>query len=447
MILKPRLKHQILTSLVVVAAILLVGGGFWFAWQFVEPAPPDHLRIATGSKSGAYYRYALAYQKRLANNGITLDIVTSEGSVENTRRLLAGQVDVAFVQGGVALEAGRNGQLQSLGSMYFEPLWVFVNAQPPQRLPELGGKRLAIGATGSGSRALALELLQEAGLDDPATRTRLLPLGGDQARDALLAQRIDALFYVGSVQAPLVQALLAKAPQIQAMSFTRAEALSRRHAFLSVLRLPEGVLNLDTNLPDHDIQLVAATANLVTKPGLHPALVDLLLQAASAEHRDSGIFSEPGSFPQPRYLGFPLNEDAARYYKHGPPFLQRFLPFWAASLIDRLKVMLLPLLALMIPLFKIMPPALRLPAILRINKWYKELQAIDEASRIIDADDKATVETSGQLHKRLKRLREEIQPAELSPGHARLAYDLLQHIDWLDRRISSDKDPIPNHDV
>jgi len=409
-------------------AIVITIIGFVIAYQFVNPAPPGTIVIATGTEDGAYFLFARRYREWLAKDGIELELRTSAGSVENLRLLgdAADPVDLAFVQGGVA--GADSPGLVSLGSLYLEPLWVFYRGeQTVTRLPELLDRRIAIGAEGSGTRAIALTLLEDYA---PEHRTdSLFPLGGRAAAQALLNGEVDAAFFVAAPDAPLIRELL-YADTLRLMSFARSEAYARRYHFLSAITLPEGVIDFDANIPARDTRLLAPTANLVARSDFHPALVSLVLQAASRVHGGGDLFVAPGTFPAPRYLDMELDENARRYYEHGPPFLQRYLPFWAASLVDRLKIMLVPLLTLLIPLFKIMPPAYRWQVRKKIYRWYRELQALD----LIHPE----VETTARLDEyldRLDRIEDEVRKVEVPLSYADELYDLRLHLGLVRDRL------------
>ncbi len=404
-------------------AVLLVLLGFILAYQFVQPAPPDHIRLATGQAEGAYYLFGQQYRKRLAAEKIRLEVVTTAGSIDNIQRLTSGEVEAAMVQGGTT--AGETGLL-SLGSLYFEPIWVFFRRELPiTRLTDLQGRRSAIGTEGSGTRALALQLLADNGITPG--HSPLLELGGSAAADALLNGEIDSAFFVASPHSPVVRSLL-EAEHIRLMSFERADAYTRSHRFLSAVILPEGVIDLQRNLPDRPTWLLAASANLVVRDDLHPALMDLLLQAAQQVHETGGWFEENGQFPAPEYLVYPLSSEAERFYKYGPPLLQRYLPFWAATLVDRLKVMLLPFLALMIPLFKIMPPIYRWRMRSRIYRWYKEVLTIDHQLFREHAD-------LDQARTALARIEHEVAHIEIPLSYAEELYDLRLHISLIQKKL------------
>ena len=356
-------------------AALLAIAAFVAAYQFIKPAPPEHLVIAAGPASGAYHAHAQAYRDLLAESGIRVDILETAGTVENLAHLRNGAADVGFVQGGVALKADRDAGLTALGSLYYEPLWIFHRKGVViDRLPQVRSLRSAIGSRGSGTQALVRRLLVENGLSTDCAN--LYASGGAAAVADLLAGRLDAAFLVASAQAASVRRLFAS-PAVELASLERVDAYTRRLRYLSALQLPEGTVDLAQNIPPRDTRLLAPAAQLVAGDDLHPALVDLLLQAAERAHSDGGWFEDPGEFPSPQRIDFPLNPDAARYYEHGPPFLQRYLPFWAASLIDRLKIMLVPLVVLLLPLLKVMPPIYTWRMRSRVYRWYRELDAVE----------------------------------------------------------------------
>lgn len=409
------------------SAVFLTVLGFFIAYQFVEPAPPRRITIATGSPSGAYYAYGQIYRAMLARDGIELVVRETAGSIENVRLLESGAADVAFVQSGV--DGAALGELRSLGSLYFEPLWVF-SREPVTDFGDLAGKRLAVGGEGSGTRAVALRLLTDNGLAGDAAAERaaeLLPLDGKDAAEALTEGEADAVFLVASPSAPVVRSLL-EDPKISLMSFTRAEAYARRYPFLSRVDLPEGVIDFTSNLPPRDVSLLAPAANLVAHMNFHPALIDLLLGAATEVHGAGGLFERPGEFPSLLYTAFPVDPQARRYLNKGPSFLQNYLPFWAANLIDRLKVLLVPLLTLMFPLFRIVPPTYRWRVRKRIYRWYREVQAVEDG---LDSE----TEPLSALCAELDRIEEEVKQVSVPLAYADSLYQLRSHIELVRGRL------------
>lgn len=406
---------------------LLVLAGFLVAWQFVDPAPPSRLVLAAGQPGGAYASFAARYAERLADHGVEVEILETRGSVDNLERLNAREADVAFVQGGTAGRYRDTG-LVSLGSVYFEPLWVFHQGETPlETLAGLTGRRVAVGPPGSGTRALALNLLGSNGLLDHGVEA--VEIGGAEAAEALRSGEIDALFGVAGPSSPLVQSL-ARDPALALMHFRRASAYSRRHDYLSELLLPEGVIDLSANVPARDIHLLAAAANLVAHPDVHPALLDLLLQAARQVHGSGDWFAERERFPAPENLVLPLSPDAQRFYEHGPPFLQRYLPFWAATWVERLKVMLLPLVMLLFPLAKVMPPVYTWRMRSRVYRWYQRVDDLEaNAHHARDPQERAA------LLEELDRVEQEVADIHVPLSFMSQVYDLRMHLDMVRRRL------------
>lgn len=414
---------------IVAPALAVVAAGFFLAYQFVGPAPPLRVVMATGPAEGAYHAYGKIYARRFAREGIALELKSTAGSAENLALLRDPNSDVAlaFLQGGIGDPADGKG-LTALGSVYFEPLWVFVRGgRAPRLLSELAGKRIAVGAPGSGTRAVALRLLSDNRVTgDNAT---LLGIGGAQAARALTAGLADAAMFITSVTSGTVRGLLAR-PGITPMSFERADAYVRRNRFLSKITLPRGTVDLAADLPAADLVLLAPAATVVISRKLHPALVDLLLLTMRDAHRAGGLIEAPGAFPAADYVTYPLARVARRFHENGPPFLQRFLPFWAANLADRMKIMLLPLITLLYPLFKLLPPVYSWRMRTRVNRWYKRLQAIDDAAR-------AGTISRAEAVAGIDRIEASVEAVSVPPGFAASAYTLRLHIDFLRRQIAA----------
>ena len=375
-----RLKLLSWRDLVFVAlpSLLLVIAAFWLAAQFIKPAPPDQLILSTGGEGGAYQRFAAKYKEVLARYGISLVEKPSAGSIENLERLRNPEfaVDAAFIQGGTARLRDED-ELASLGDFYHEPLWIFYReaaVHGGDKLLDLKGRRVAVGGTGSGTHHLAMELLAANGID--AANTKLIEAGGLGLVERLRKNEIDAIFVVGPTQSSVVWSLL-YAPGVRLLSLTHAEAYTRRFPYLARLVLPRGAIDLTQDIPPHDVQMVAPMATLLVREATHPALIDLLMQAAGEVHGEPGVFQKPGEFPRAGHNEFPLSKEAERYYKSGKPFLQRYLPFWAATLIDRAVVMLVPVLAVLIPLFKFAPLVYGWRVRSRIYRRYGELKFLE----------------------------------------------------------------------
>lgn len=409
-------------------ALAVVGLAFWVASRFVRPAPPDDFVIATGSESGAYHLYGKRYQAQLAKDKIRVELAPSSGSVENLERLTAKSgVAVAFIQGGVGNAAQQHG-LVTLAALYYEPLWIFYRGNVElSLLNQLADKRLAIGSEGSGTRALALTVLGAAG----AARNpgALLPLSGTDAADALVAGKVEAALFVAGPDAPVVQRLL-RTPGMRLMSMAQADALSRRFAYLATVSLPRGVIDLASDIPPRDITLVATTAYLVAREQFHPALVSVLLQAAQHVHRPGGVFQRSGEFPAAREGDFPLSEDAQRFFRSGPPFLQRYMPFWVANLLERLLVLLVPLVAVLIPVMRIFPGVYNWRVRLRVFRWYRQLRAVE-----LESAGNPSPERIAALLTRLDEIQDGVNRTRVPLTYSDYAYNLKLHIDLVRSRL------------
>lgn len=418
--LDPKEKLKIFGPAIVITIIAFVA-----TYQFVAPAPPRHISMGTGSPQGAYFAYGKTYSEIMAGEGIALKVKSTAGSAENLKLLEAKSdgVDIAFVQGGMSALA-QTENLVSLGSLYFEPLWIFHRRDLTlNQLDDLKGLRLAVGVEGSGTRILALQLLGLNGIT--AKNTRLLAYGSQLAADKLLNGELDVAIFVSTHRASYVLQLL-KSKSVKFIGLERAEAYALRYHYLYVLKLPEGVIDFEANIPSGDITLVAPTTQLVARADLHPALINLILQAAKKIHHGGGGFEQEGQFPSPKYIDFDLSEEAERFYKSGPPFLQRYLPSWVANFLTRMAVMLLPLLALLYPLFKLMPQIYKWRMRSKIYRWYAELEAVDPE---IQKD-----HVAGRLEEylaELDKLEEKVARISVPRAYAEGLYDLRLHIDML----------------
>ena len=396
--------------------------GFVLAYQFVEPAPPKTLTIATGSKSGAYFQFAQRYKNVLAREGLDLKIVNTKGSVDNIARLKSGEVEIAFVQSGTG-DPEEAEKLYSLGSLYHEPLWVFSRGSQSDSLVELKGRKIATGVEGSGTWVIAEQVLAQNGVTDK--NAKFMRLSSTDAAKGLLAGNLDAAFFVASLESPLIRELLAE-PSLSLLNFARSRAYTQRHRFLSSVELPQGVVSLSKNIPATDTTLLAPVATLVGSEKLHPALVTLLVQAMTEIHGGGTVIDDPGQFPSTLYGDFPMNEQAERYIKNGQPFLQRYLPFWLAVLIDRLVVMIIPLIALMLPLSKVLPPTYRWRVRSKIYRYYRDLKEIEKAA--VDEQDPSVL---AQLSERLDGMKMELLRLTVPLSYSEELYQLRMHLNMV----------------
>jgi len=423
-----------LNRILSLAVVGFVGLVICFAiFWFIHSAPPRVITITSGPPDSTFDRYARRYASFLASNGVTLKIVPSQGSFENLQRLEnpASKVDIGFVQGGIS--DGTNApDLISLGSISYEPMLVFYRSPTPIRMfSQLDGKRLAVGAEGSGTRALALALLQTNGIVAGGTTT-LQSLDAEAAAKALLAGSVDAVFLMSDSASLQTMRTLLRAPDVQLMSFEQADAYTRRFNFLNKLRLPEGSIDFGKNLPSQDVWLIAPTVELVARPDLHPAISDLLLEAAREAHGNASLFQNQGEFPAPMVHEFTISPDALRYYKSGKTFLYRHLPFWLASLANRVMVAFVPIVLVLIPALRLIPAAYRWRSQLRIYRWYRKLLVLER-----ELGNELPPGKYEELTARLNEIENVVQHMKVPASFANLFYSLREHIDYVREKLAS----------
>ena len=409
--------------------VVLVAVSVWISARFLQPAPPRHIVLASGAGFGLYHQYADRYRQALAQDGVTVEERLTNGAADNLRLLLdpASGVDVAFMQGGIA-NPGAAARIEMLASLYYEPLWVFYrNAKPLTQLNDLRGKRIAIGAPGSGTRAFVEPLLEFNAVQQE--NSQLLPLGGEEAVHALQAGDIDAVMLVGGAATPAIVKLL-RDPAIRLMHFARADAYTRRFPYITKLVLPAGTIDLALNIPAEDVTLIGTKAMLVARPGLHPALVNLLLDAASDVHSRQGYFETAGEFPAVAPVDLPVSDDAERHRKFGPSVMHRLLPFWVATFVERFVILVLPLIIIMIPVVNYFPVFLRWRVRSRVYRWYGELALLerDVATR------KGALPVEKWLHD-LDRIEHAVEGIRTPTSFASEAYTLREHIGLVRRTV------------
>ncbi len=409
---------------------ILVFAIFWF----FRSAPPATITITTGPSGSAFETNAVRYKRILATNGVTLNILSSHGSLENLQRLADDSlnVDIGFVQGGVT-NGSPNNKLFSLGSISYQPLMVFYRGSTVTLLSELKGKRLAVGASGSGTRGLALALLQLNGIE-PGGPTTLLELEAEPAAQALLEGSVDAIFLMGESASPQAMRKLLLTDGIQILNFTQADGYTRRISYLNKLELPKGSIDFGKNIPSQDVYVVGPTVELLARRTLHPALIDLILEAAQEVHGKAGLLKRKGEFPAPMEHEFPISAEATRYYKSGKSFLYRSLPFRLASFANRVLVAFVPMVVLLIPGLRVLPSILGLRIKLHIYRWYRELLGLER-----ELLTKKTPEKQKQMLARLEHIEEGVSKMKVSASFADQFYALRAHIGLVRARILGDE--------
>lgn len=414
-------------------ALVLVLVAVLLAMRFMPPPPPKEVSITTGGQGGGYHGFGLRYAEVLKRSGVKLDVLPSAGSIENLERLNSPdeKIAIGLLQGGIG-NTETAPDLRSLGRMFYEPLWVFYRGPALAMLHELERKRIAIGAPGSGTRALSEALLTASKVT--AANATLLPLSGQPAVDALKKGEIDAVFLALSVQAPLIQELM-RTEGVGLMSFAQADALTRLFPYLGRVTLAQGVIDLKANIPPHDVALVAPQAALVVRGTLHPAIIALLAEAAQEVHGKGSVFVGPGRFPSQSDPEFEMDADALRYYKSGPTFWKRILPYWLANMVERAIVFLVPLLTLMIPLMKIAPALYRWRFKKRLHHWYARLKEVEERVAVIGRP--AATDEAVALHAELDTIDDSVSRLPVPLQFAEQFYNMRVHLDLVRQRLKA----------
>jgi len=418
-----------------IALALLAG-----AYLLLQPQPPRRVVLATGPTHSDYAEFGKRYRDELKHHRIEVVLKATEGSSGN-RRLLSDekeQVDLGFVRGGSG-EALRQDEekggvpLVALGSLFLEPVWVFYREDAAQKLP--GGKlthitqlqqlRVNTGARGSGATIILYKLMNANGIERESLKLDRRDQG--EAVAALFDGSLDAMLLVSAPEAPPVQALLFE-PGIALFEFEQAEAYSRRFPYLGPVVLPRGVADLPKDIPPRDVRLIAPTTMLVARESTHPALMQLFVQAAHKIHGEPGWIARARQFPSAQNIELPLAREAERYFRSGPPLLQRYLPFWLANLIDRMWVALVSIIAILIPLSRIVPPLYEFRVRSRIFRWYRHLREIENEIAKGEADAEALLAELNKVDARAARI-------TVPLSYTDELYALRSHIDLVRARL------------
>lgn len=414
--------------------ILVVCG---LAYKLVDPAPPRSIDFSAGLENSAYEGFAKRYAEEMAKNQITLVLHSSEGSQENLQRISDpdSEIEIGFVQSGSTDEAEALSKgLVSLGSLFYEPIWIFYRSSPSSKelnsIAQFKGKTINVGTDGMGVSRLFKQILSVNNLEE--SDVKLEKMSTTPATVALLDGKIDALVMSAASDSPILQMLL-QTPGIKLFDFVQAEAYSRRFPFLSHVVLPRGIVDFGKDIPSRDYHLISPTATLVAHESLHPALIGQLLVAAQKIHGGSGWFRKQGEFPSDRYTEIPVAAQAEKFYKNGPPFFQRYLSFWLANFLERMWVVILALGALFLPLSKVIPPLYVWRIRSRVYRWYGELRLVEQA--IVDVSEDQRQSVGKQQLQRLDEIEDKVNRISIPLSYAEELYGLRSHINFVRMRV------------
>ncbi|MBW2419377.1 MAG: ABC transporter substrate-binding protein [Deltaproteobacteria bacterium] len=366
------------------ASAVILLGVLLFTLRFVGPAAPGEVQLLTGPPGSSLHELGERYAAYLEKRGLRARVVETDGSFDNLLRLADGDASMAgFVQSAVDREVedrDRLADLVSLGSLYYQPFWFFVHGELEiESLADLDGRRVARGHAGGGARAVARLLLDKLQLSGRVVSTPYDALEPDAAADALVAGEIDAACFIGEPHDAVISRLVGS-DSVSPVSLGRTAALANLYRGLAPLLVPEGALDLVRNVPDADLHLISPAANLATREDLHPAVVDLLLDAAKEIQREPTLFSRSGDFPSMDHVSLPLSPAARRYYQQGPSRMRQVLPFWLATAINRFTVVVVPMLTVAFGLFKLLPIVIQARFKIQSLGFYKRLTLLEKAA-------------------------------------------------------------------
>jgi TRAP-type uncharacterized transport system substrate-binding protein len=416
-------------SIIVLMAVLASAG----ILLFVDSSTPNTITIASGPKGSSFNNNAEKYKKILAKEGVTLNIITSEGSIDNLKKLAnpKEKVDVGFVLGGEVNGANID-HLVSLGSISYQPLMIFYRGKTKKLISDFKGLRLDIGEEGSGSRNLALTLFKANGIEKNDGTVLVDIVKGDSII-ALFENRIDAIFVMGDSTSSEVMRALLHSTDVHLFNFTQADAYARRNNNLNKLDIPKGALDFGKDIPSEDTYLIGPTVELIARDSLHPALTDMLLEAAREVHGTPGLFRKRGEFPVAHEHEFPISPDATRYYATGKSYLYRTFPFGIASIIARLIAVIVPIGLLLIPAIKLAPAIYRWRMESRVNKWYRVLLNLERDAFNHSSDDNKREE----FLRHLNHIEHSVSKLVVPARFGNLLYALREHIDFVRCRLLS----------
>ncbi|WP_428023701.1 TAXI family TRAP transporter solute-binding subunit [Arcobacter sp.] len=409
--------------------LLLIIFMFAVTSEFIQPAPEKKLTIATGSENGNYYKTALEYKKLLESNKIEVTLLNTAGSVENIKLLKEKKADIAFVQNGI-LDSSET-DIEFLANIYYEPLWIFYKNDKYKidYLIQLISKKISIGEEGSGTKNLSTKLLNDNGITNE--NSEILTLNTNKSKQMLLDGEIDAMFMVTSHDSPTVKELLEN-PDINVLSIKRAKAYGQKYNFLEALTLHEGTLDLYKNIPDENINLLSTSANLLSNPNVPEELIRIFLKQVKLVHSKESLFAQENQFPNLLNTTLKINKEAKQYFTHGDTWLESIFPYWIASNIDRLKLLLIPLLTLMFPLFKGVFPLYQWSMRSKIFRWYKTINSIDKQINTAKLDELK------KFMEELDKLNIEIQEETKVPlSFMGEYYNLMVHLELIQNKIKN----------
>jgi len=409
----------------------------WAVAHLLQTVPPRHIVLASGLEDGLLHQYAKRYIEILARSGVTVKERITNGPGDNLRLLQDSHsgVDIGFTQGGIAKFPEAN-NVMMLASLYYVPMWIFYRRTDTlNHVNELRNRRVAVGVAGSGARSLGESVFALNGLT--SDNTAMQPLSNSAALLALRSGEVDAAIFVDGAENPAIWTALHD-PALNLLSYSKADAYRRRLNFITTLTLPPGVIDLANNIPEKEVDLIGTKEMLAARDGFHPALIHLLVDAAREIHGKQGLFEEAGEFPGTTQVDLRVSTDADQHKRFGRSFLYQHLPFWVAALAERAIIILLPLAAILFPLFHYLPQLVRWHVRSRVYRWYGELALLER-----DVAVHTGTLPIGKWLADLERIERAVARIHTPAGFASEAYTLREHIGLVRRAIIARDNVLP----
>lgn len=329
-------KYKITTLLLV---ILAIWGVIYFRPFFDEP-----IVFTTDDEGSEWHQMAEGISDYLKPHGVEVELVNSHGTLNNLARLLEqdGKVNAGFLLA-PAIEATDASKLYSLGSLDYEPIWIFYRKSPDVKLTELRDLkkyRVGVGLHTTGSYVLTKKLLAINGVKVENNPNFISDKRSENVK-RLARGEIDAIVMAAGVIDNTVQKLL-RDPGLEVFSFKNSEAYAHLISYYKPLKILAGSIDLMNYLPAHDIDLIAVTSTLAVRKDMNPGEQLALLIAAKdfAKNNNVRMYAKPNEFPAYVDNMIELSPVAKTFYETGSPSTLHHVPFKLAIFLNRFWALL-----------------------------------------------------------------------------------------------------------
>jgi hypothetical protein len=324
---------------------------------YLKPIPTTDITLATSYKGGDWYMFGEHAIEPLKEEGIKLNVLATNGSIENADDLINPKIDTnaAFIYAG-SVSQEQSKQMYSLGSISYDPVWIFYRKELVGKVStfqDLAKYRVVLAPKKSGSYVLTKKLFHANGIEIE-NNPNFVPGTWESASADLLENKADVYIFLTTIVDPIVQKLLV-APEVALFDVPNAQAYQKKFSYLESVMLPAGSIDIEKQIPAKDISLIATTTTLAVRRDMHPALQLGLLMAMKHTIQESPrlFFAKRNEFPAYVDPGVQISPTARSYYNYGPPKAITYLPYWLAVFVDRFTLVVLAAFAVIYPLSKL----------------------------------------------------------------------------------------------